>query len=84
MHLRISSARPDIALLAKSGSAMIARFMLTTSAYPPAMICSACSGSVMRPTVKTGMSTTSLMPAAVYTNEPSGTYIGAMIVSIDW
>ena len=57
MHGRISSSFPHFALLAKSGSHRLARPIMHISAFPLAMSSSAIQGSVIRPTVATGIFT---------------------------
>ena len=60
----MSSNLPSLALLGNSGSAREARPMATPSAFPLATIDSATKGSLIRPTVNTGMLTTFLTSAA--------------------
>ena len=64
MHWRMSSSRPSRALLGSSGSHSVARVMITMSASWFLMISLAVTGSLIRMTVKTGMSTSCLISAA--------------------
>ena len=55
MQARISSLRPAFALLAISGSQIIALVMPHMSAAPDARTCSATCGWLMRPATKTAL-----------------------------
>ena len=72
MQGRMSSAFSAATLLANSGSHRFARPIMQMSALPLAISSSAIQGSVMRPTVATGMDTYFLISAAVAAWEPMG------------
>ncbi|MCY1436055.1 hypothetical protein D9M71_521700 [compost metagenome] len=65
MQARTSSWRPEPALFGISGSAISARVMPHTSAWPRATICSASCGWLMRPVTNSGISRRDLKLPAV-------------------
>ncbi len=64
MQARMSSVRPSRALLAISGSVIMARVMPHMSAWPLLSTCSAICGWLIRPATKTGLDTVALIAAA--------------------